>query len=104
MDKNLYLFKASNGKIVGFMEAEMPTEGKRVKANFTYGRAAANEVPKAMMLSGGSSEATVVKASQEMDVASFDFYVYSQNPQSTAPRFKVRVFFKANSFEPEDGQ
>jgi formylglycine-generating enzyme required for sulfatase activity len=104
MDKNLYLFKATNGKIVGFMEADPPTEGKRVKANFTYGRASAGDVPKAMMVTGGGAETTTVKASQELDVASFDFYVYGQNPQANAPRFKMRVFFKANTFEPEDGQ
>jgi formylglycine-generating enzyme required for sulfatase activity len=104
LDKDLFLFKATNGKVVAFVEAEKPTEGKRVKANFTYGRAAANEIPKAMMLTSSSSTATTVKADEDLDVASFDFYVLSQHPQANAPRFKLRVFFKANTFEPEDGQ
>jgi hypothetical protein len=99
MDKNLYLFKATNGKIVGLHGGgPADTRAKRVKAQLHLRpRSAANEVPKAM----NADAAALGKPRGEGEPGartspSFDFYVTPRTRQSKRPRFKVRVFFKAN--------
>ncbi|MFO0980430.1 MAG: formylglycine-generating enzyme family protein [Planctomycetota bacterium] len=105
LDKDVYLFKAPNGKVVAFLEAERIGEVKRVKASFTYDRASTSEVPKAIMMTGmAPANATIHPSADEIDAASFEFNVALQNPQGNCPRFKLKVYFKANTFEREDGK